>query len=452
MNPISRGIRELSRNKVRSGAMILILSITIAVSVSMLIANQAVTDRVAEVKNTIGNIITVSPAGIRGFQGGGELLTNDDLTTVQNSEHVVNVTATLQDRLSSNTTNIVSSVELGSFGQRQNQFFAPPGGQAPQNIEPPIQVIGVSDTTSLQAVGGSNVNLIEGTTLSESDSETSVVVGKALADKNNLSVGSVFTMYDREITVVGIFESDDMFSQNVFVVPLHTLQSLSDQGDAISSMTVQIDSIDNMDSAIATLQNRLGSSADIVNQQDTSEQALAPMESIIAITQYSVIGSAIAGATILFLAMIMIVRDRNKEIALLKAIGGSNRSIIAQYVVSACMITIFSLGIGFVVGALSSGSITQTLVTNSTQQAQQVPTQNGTNGAPPNFGGFGQRFGGGPGLTRLAQVDIDELQTQIDAQTILFGTLMALLIALVGSIIPAWSVSKVRPAEVLRSE
>src|SRR5659263_654819 len=78
MNSLTRGIRNAFRNMIRTGSVVVILAISIGLALIMLISLFAVNDRIDSVRGSVGTTITVSPAGIRGFQGGGELLTQAD--------------------------------------------------------------------------------------------------------------------------------------------------------------------------------------------------------------------------------------------------------------------------------------------------------------------------------------------------------------------------------------
>src|SRR5690242_12956546 len=118
MNIISRGIRNAFRNTVRSGSIIIILALSIGLVIAMLAARQAVQDKIASVKANTGNTITVSPAGVRGFDGGGNPLTSDQLAKVAKISHVTKVVETLNDRLTSSDTSLKSGIDPGSLGNR----------------------------------------------------------------------------------------------------------------------------------------------------------------------------------------------------------------------------------------------------------------------------------------------------------------------------------------------
>ncbi|MFF2823210.1 ABC transporter permease [Arthrobacter koreensis] len=112
MNILARSMGNAFRNKVRSGAVIIILAVAIGLALSMLVAHQAVGAKVAELKSQIGTQLTVNPAGSRGFEGGGEPLTNSDLDTVRSVEHVSAAEGSLSLRLS--TSDAASAEDPGS--------------------------------------------------------------------------------------------------------------------------------------------------------------------------------------------------------------------------------------------------------------------------------------------------------------------------------------------------
>jgi putative ABC transport system permease protein len=60
-------------------------------------------------------------------------------------------------------------------------------------------------------------------------------------------------------------------------------------------------------------------------------------------------------------------------------------------------------------------------------------------------GGFSRAFGG-------VRDSVSNLQAVVGFDIILYGLLVAVAIAILGSAIPAWLIAKVRPAEVMRAE
>lgn len=439
MGAVNRGVKNAFRNSIRTFSIVLILGLSIGLAVAMLMARQAVTQRISEVKSSIGNTISISPAGARGFEGGGEPLTTDEINKVKGIPHVVAVTETVNDRLDSSSTNLLSAIDAGTLGQRQGQFNRRAfGGNSSRtgSFTPPIQVLGSTDLNSLQSFGGGTISLVSGQRFDPTSNDKVALIGKSLADKNSLTVGSNFQAYGSQISVKGIFDSGNTFSNNLIVMPLSTVQTLSGQVNQLSGALVQVDSIDQLGTTTNAIKTTLGSAADVLNQQDTSSQALAPLENIKTVTLYSLVGAIVAGAVIILLTMLMIVRERRREIGVLKAIGATDTKVTAQFIVESVTLTVMGLIVGVGIGALAGNPITRVLVTNSTATTGQF-----SRGA-----GQALRFLGG------SAANLRSIQTQLGWETILYGIGAALLIAIIGSAIPAFAIARIRPAEVMRSE
>lgn len=463
MNPVNRGIRNAFRNTIRTFSIVIILGISVGLSLSMLVARQAVQDKITTVKSSIGNTIAVSPAGIRGFEGGGEALTSTELASVSKITNVSSVTETLSDRLTSTNTSLQSSIEAGSFGNRAQSnsgvgFEAPPAGEAPirgdtsssstgttqitRTFTPPVTITGVNDASSASIYGGDTITFTSGEAIDATKDENIAVIGKSIAEKNSLSVGSTFTAYDKDIKVVGIYDTGNTFSNNGVVMPLVALQQLSDQAGAITSATVTVNSVDNIDAAVTAIKAALGTKADVVSNQASAKTAVEPLESVKTISTYSLFGALGAGAIIILLTMMMIVRERRREIGVMKAIGSSNNKTILQFVSEAVTLTFLGLVVGVFIGIAAAQPITKVLVNNSSSSTTTATAQRGPDG------GMGR-----PGsATSTALRSVKNVQASVGVDTIAYGVAIAFIITIIGSAAPAYLISKVRPAEVMRAD
>ncbi|MEK7594331.1 MAG: ABC transporter permease [Patescibacteria group bacterium] len=467
MNVVTRGIRNAFRNKIRTFSIVIILGLSIGLAISMLVARTAVETKIQSVKSSIGNTITISPAGVQGFQGGGEDLTTTQLSKVSSVAHVTKVTESLSDRLTTDNTNLVSAIDAGSFGNRQAgnsgvniSVMGPPpsdggasssstsgsGTTTVRTFTPPVGITGTTDTTSASTYGGDKANFTSGKAVDATKDVNEATIGKALAEKNNLKVGSTFTAYGQTIKVVGIYDTGTVFSNAGIVMSLPSLQRISSQSGSVTSATATIDSIDNVSTALANIKKSMGSAADVVNDQDTAKQAVAPLESVKTISVYSLIAALIAGSVIILLTMVMIVRERRREIGVMKAIGASNVTIVLQFVCEAVTLTVLGLIVGTIIGITVGGPITNALVSNSSNSTSSgsISIQGGPSGAGPRVARSG---GGGLGLRNVRDV-----QASVGSAVILEGVGAAILIAIVGSAFPALLISKVRPAEVMRAD
>lgn len=451
MNFFTRGIRGAIRSPLRAGAIVIMLAISIGLIIAMLAAKAGVESRITELKANSATGVTVRPAGIMGFGGGGNPLTADQVTTISKTTHVSEISSTLTDQLSTEDTNLTPSLELGSFGARQQRFenssnsngntMTPPEGNisaVPRNMPTPrTTVTGTTNPNSVATNGGS-LTISSGSTIDGNSSANEALVGTTLATKNNLITGSTFTMYGQTFTVKGIYKTDNTFQDSGVIVPLKTLQTLTGQAGAVTSVAVTVDSSDNVGTVVSSLKSSLGSAADITSDQQRAENSVTSLSSISNLALTGVIGASIAAAVIVLLMMTMIVRERKREIGVIKAIGGTNFKVIAQFVTEALTLTVIGGVIGIALGIVVSGSITQGLVDS---QANTVTTNRSAGGAR-GPGGF---FGG-------AQQGLRNVTSNINPAVIASGIGLTFLIAIIGSALPAWLIARIRPAEVLRSE
>jgi putative ABC transport system permease protein len=469
MGILSRGVRNAFRNGIRTFSIVVILGLSVGLALAMLLARHAVQDKIDSVQSSIGNIITVSPAGVRGFAGGGEPLTTDQIDKVKAVPHVVGVTETLQDRLATEDTNLQSALDLGSLGRRfsgqngQNgqtqpvgpNGFANPNGNSNPNraFAAPIIAIGTNDPSSLAALGGGQVTLTSGKLFAPDSNDNVALIGDGLATKNNLTVGGTFQAHGTDVTVAGIFTSGTRFTDSAVVMPLSTLQRLSAQAGAVTGATVQVDTITNLEPTVAAIKTTLGDAADVVSQQDTSQQALAPLKNIKSVSLFSLLGAVVAGGVIIFLTMLMIVRERRREIAVLKAIGAPNGKVTLQFIYEAVTFTLMGAALGLVGGVLAGNPVTHMLVSSNTNNtAAAAPGAAGGGGAGA---GAALRRGGGAGIRALQNrgaFNIGTIHAAAGWNVLGYGLGVALLIAVIGTAIPSLLIGRVRPAEVLRGE
>jgi putative ABC transport system permease protein len=485
MNVISRGIRNAFRNWVRTISIVVILGLSIGLSLTMLLARQAVQQKINTVKSSIGNTITIAPAGFSGFSSVNNALTTSELSKVVSLPHVTNLTETLTDRLttigssqpsfgggsssgssSNNQTSLQSPVKINLDSNQSGagqgfHLFINGGGSLPTNFSLPITIIGTNNPGS---VNGSSLTISSGNTISGTDTKNDALVSSSMASKNSLNVGSTFTAYGQTMTVAGIFTSSDQSLSGDVIVSLPTEQSLSGQGGDVTSAIATADSLDNLNSTTSAIKNTLGSKADVTSALDQANQTIQPLNSVKSISLFSLIGATIAGAIIILLVMVMIVRERRREIGVLKAIGGSNLRIMLQFISEAITLTILGAVIGLLIGVVGGTPVTKLLVNNSSSSTSSSASANGQFGG--RFGGgfagrqsngtaAGPRAGGGFG-SRLRNNSVVSGARNIHAAVgwsiLIYGFGAAIAIAIVGSALASVLIAKVRPAEVMRTE
>lgn len=470
MNVLTRGMRNAFRNSARSISIIVILGLAIGLSLVMLIARQAVANKIDSVNSSIGNTVTITPAGFSNFSAVNNALTTNQLSKVTSLNHVLSLDESLTDRLTTigsaaspfgqssasanNQTSLTSPVKIRL--NRQNGFgpslFISGGGvNIPSNFSPPISIIG---TTNINQINGINLSLSSGQFINGKSNANNAMISAAMASKNNLKVGSTFTAYGQNLNVSGIFTSNGNGLANFVVVPLPTEQRLSGQSNDVTSAIATIDSLANLNQATNEIKQTLGSSADVISASQEAANVTSPLNNIKSITLYSLIGALVAGIVIIFLIMIMIVRERRREIGVLKAIGASNLKVILQFISEAITLTLAGAVIGILIGVAAANPITHTLVNNA-----GVSTTAGLR----HFGGGGFRaIASGSGNFRLNEArtgplrglrnSFGNIQAVVGWSVVVYGIIAAVLIAMIGSLLSSFLIAKIRPAEVMRVE
>lgn len=140
--------------------------------------------------------------------------------------------------------------------------------------------------------------------------------------------------------------------------------------------------------------------------------------------------------------MVMIVRERRREIGVLKAIGSSNALIAMQFVFESLVLTLMSAIVGVILGFIFSNPVLKILVSNSQTSSQS----GGGRGFGGGAGGALMRFGGS------AQNTLRDIHAVVGWEIILYGLAAAVIIAIIGSVVPSFLISKISPAEVMRKE
>ncbi|HVQ43952.1 MAG TPA: FtsX-like permease family protein [Candidatus Saccharimonadia bacterium] len=455
MSTVTRGVRNAFRNAVRTSSVVLLLGVASALALALLLANQAVRTKITDLKRSAATTLTVRPAGSFDGEGGGEPLTTADTAKLKALAHVQAVNQTLglgggratfsaggQVEVPTSNVSLDSSIDPGTLGRRR--FGGTDSSNAPApTFKLPVSLTGIDGNLDRQ---GQPLKITSGTTTFSAPDATEAIVGQGIATKNNLKVGSTFTAYSTTVKVVGITDAGNQFSNDAVMVPLATAQKLSGQTGEISELYIQADSVENIDAVKTAAGNALGSGrVDITSAAQNTNDAVAALAGIERISLVGSIGAMAAAAVILFLVMVMIVRERRREIGVLKAIGASNVSVVSLFVTEALVLTLCGSLLGLTLAAGTSNQITGALISAN----QPAATDTNTPGGPRGRGGFVTRIGT---TAQSAEQLLTGVKTTLGGTFLLEGLAVTIGIAILGSAVPAWLIAKVRPAEVMRGE
>lgn len=425
MYNLRRGIRNVLRSPLRTGVVTLLVGLGLALAIMSLSMSQALEQQVDQLAGEMGTELQIRPVGRFGGMGMGEsTLTESTLADISQMSHVQSVEKVL------------------TFMQRGEQSM--------------VSLTGIESTESLNVYGGGTATLASGRFFTPEDQGQQVVImSSASAETLALVPGDTYEILGHDFEVVGLFETEVMFGRMSTFVPLLTLQNLTEQPGIISEATVTVDRVENVQTLAGSIRELVGEEVDVVVPQ---ERQLAGFESTLNSLGGSnstnlVVALTVAGITIFF-TMLLAVRERAREIGVLKALGATARDLVAGFAWEGLTLAV----IGCIVGILLFGTVGQATASWFVDSALESTTPD-MGRFPKMPGGQGGDFFGGPrGFDRLGamfnptSLITDNLQISLSPNIV--GTIFAaaLLLGTLGGVLPALFALRMKPAEVLRND
>ena len=269
--------------------------------------------------------------------------------------------------------------------------------------------------------------------LEHTDTTPGIVIGEDLARKFGMSIGDTLTMVNpvgeetalgmvpklKKFHLVGTFDAG-MYDYNTgFVyVSLAEAQKFFDMTGRVSGIQVRVDDIYNAEEIGRSIQTALGYPYYTRNWVEMNKNFFSALKLekigmslilvvIIIVASFNIIGT-----------LTMIVMEKSREIAILKSMGASARSIMQIFMFAGLAIGIVGTAIGSAIGYGAVAVITRTGVITLPKDVYQV----------------------------------SHLPLSITALDVLFISLTALGISFLATLYPSWQAAKQDPVEVLRYE
>jgi putative ABC transport system permease protein len=468
MSILGRGIRNAFRNVTRTVSIVLILGLVTGLAVVMLAAHRVVSEKASTALSSVGNTVTIGPPG---FSAGGQLgqfLTSAELAPIAHLPGVTGINESLNgavkaSNLPPGSSKAGRSTQIaGQAGKHKPMVQSSPGtspvkqgttslkypgttafatqGLAcePTPCTPPIgfytiYFAGSTEPTAAVNIGAPALTIVSGHAISGTSSADDVMISTEMAQKNGLKVGSTFTAYGKTLTVAAIFNSDSQQGNDTVITSLPVLQHLMGDTDGpVFNAVVTASSLTGLPTVTSEIEHDLGPKASVVSYVSDAEQAVSSLGNVQSIALDSLVGALVTAVVILFLVMVMIVRERKREIGIQKAIGTPNGPIMAQFTTEALTFTLLGLVVGAVIGVIAASPVTSSLVSRS--------------GVSSDTGARGMFGAGSPALANLTNIN-----AQVGWPVIVECLAAAVGVAVLASAAASWMISRVRPAEVLRS-
>jgi putative ABC transport system permease protein len=467
MKTANRAFRTLIRSPLRSSLLVAVLTVSVGLALIMITVNQAFAKRLDDIKSQAGTSITVRPAGSfgggffdRGGDGGGNggtlggatpvagaasqvaaptSLTAADITKVQSIRHVSGIAQHITVRYSG--TELVAATPQAQNAQGGGGGFRGGGG----GFQRPILITGTDDPGQLTTAGSQDATITAGAVFTADQTDQDVaLVGQNLATANNLAVGSTFPLEGATFTVSGIYTTGTQFGDNALFIPLTTAQTVFQRSGEVDDAVVYADSVDNVNAVADGIRATLGTNnVDVTTELATFQRISAPLSDAKNSSRIGMIVALAASAAVILFSIGLVARQRIKEIGILKAVGASSWHVVGQFGIETAAVSV----VAALVGALATFPLAQSV-------ANGLVSSPSTGGGRGGFGGGG---GGGGGRAAFAAANqaqglLGNVGVAVSPQIFLYAIAIAIGLALIASVIPAWYVGRVKPAAVLRHE
>ena len=195
---------------------------------------------------------------------------------------------------------------------------------------------------------GLNLKIVDGNNnISELNS---VLVGEQLATEMNLKVGNEISLVSAEnkeikLIVRGIFKTGFLdYDSNLAIVPLEAMQILSDQGRVATEIGIKVEHPEKVEGILSQVRNIINSKEyGAISWKTINQNLLRAVQFerfvLIAILSLLLIIASFAVSVILN----MIVREKIKDIGILKSIGYTNSSIRKIFTIEGLIIGVFGM-------------------------------------------------------------------------------------------------------------
>lgn len=207
-----------------------------------------------------------------------------------------------------------------------------------------------------------------------------IVVGKTLAEELKLKVGDEVkvisplsgldtsmwksrknTPQSRDFRVIAVFEAGFReYDSRLVYVDLYQAQSFYDQGDTVTGVEITLHDLDRASEVASSLEQKLGGGPYHTMDWKELNQNLFTALKIQKITLSLVITTIIVVAAFNVIAtLIMIVLEKRREIAILKAMGAKDGAVMQIFLVQGAAIGLIGTAIGLLLGGAACIYLTQ---------------------------------------------------------------------------------------------
>jgi lipoprotein-releasing system permease protein len=268
-----------------------------------------------------------------------------------------------------------------------------------------------------------------------------VAVGRGLADKHLLGLGSTLTIVSpngpetimgsapriRDFTVVAIYQAGmSLYDDSIAYMPLADAQEYFVSEEGVSAIEVMVDNPEEIDARLKPIAEALGPGYVISNWKSRNQSfftALAVERNVMFIILALII---LVAAFNVISGLIMLVKDKSHDIAILRTMGATSGAIQRVFFMTGAAIGVAGTLAGFILGLLFAANI------DHIQKWVEWLTQ--TQVFPKEF------------------YYLSQLPADVDATQTVWVVAMALVLSFLATLYPSWRAAKLDPVEALRYE
>jgi lipoprotein-releasing system permease protein len=243
-----------------------------------------------------------------------------------------------------------------------------------------------------------------------------VRVVSPLSDPSNPDATGTPIPFNRDYRVAGTFYTG-MYEYDLkyVYVSLDSLDEFLDRGDTVDGIEVRIGDPDDTDTFVEKLQDTLGPQYRVQDWKELNRSLFSALK-LEKIAMFLVLGIVILVASFSIVGnLIMVVVEKQREIALLKTLGASDGGLMQLFAIQGLLIGLIGTALGIGVGLI--GCIA------------------------------GQKFG----IPLNPDVYyIDRMPVHVEAQSVVLTALAGVLISIAATFYPSMLAARVRPAAGMR--
>ncbi|WHN66591.1 lipoprotein-releasing ABC transporter permease subunit [Cysteiniphilum sp. QT6929] len=411
--PLFIGLRYLRAKKKNQFISIIsaISFIGIALGVAVLITVMSVMNGFDEqIKDRI--LMMVPPVKV--YQAGGKLYNWENLAqTLEQKDKRISGAAPIiegQGMLSANATNAFAAI---------------------QGIDPKYEGSVVPIAEHMQ----------QGSLSSLQSGKFNIILGKYLADSLGVKVGDKITLIVpqanltpagmiprlKQFKVSGIFSVSYQYDSYYALVNINDAAKLFQMGNSVSALQLGVKDIYQAPFLKETLNTQIlpdfYMARDWTDENKSFFQALQMEKTMMFFILMLIIAVAIFN---LLSSLVMVVTDKRSDIAIMRTLGMSSRQIIMTFIIQGLAIGVIGTIIGILLGVVLSVNATE--IVNWIQVVFHVQ------------------------FLSPSVYQIDFIPSKLVMSDLVHVAIASLILSFLATLYPAWSASRVQPAEALRYE